>query len=72
MNESHLSMRDDFEMSLPSIDALVDDAIKFGAIGARLTGGGFGGCIIACVPRDELKPWTKKLLAAHPAAFTVA
>ena len=72
MNESHVSMRDDFEMSLPSIDALVDDAVKLGAIGARLTGGGFGGCIVACVHRDVLEPWTKKLLTAHPAAFTVA
>ncbi|MEL7488973.1 MAG: galactokinase, partial [Pseudomonadota bacterium] len=49
MNESHLSMRDDFEMSLPTIDALVADAVEFGAVGARLTGGGFGGCIVACV-----------------------
>ncbi len=72
MNESHMSMRDDFEMSLPSIDVLVEDAVKFGAIGARLTGGGFGGCIVACVDREHLAPWTKSLLAAHPAAFTVA
>lgn len=72
MTESHVSMRDDFEMSLPSIDALVEDAVKFGAIGARLTGGGFGGCIVACVPNDTLELWTTKLLEAHPAAFTVA
>ena len=72
MIESHASMRDDFEMSLPSIDKLVDDAVKFGAIGARLTGGGFGGCIVACVANDYLNEWTKKLLAAHPAAYVVA
>lgn len=72
MDESHISMRDDFEMSLPSIDALVEDAVKFGAVGARLTGGGFGGCIVACVHKDKLDTWTAKLLAAHPAAFTVA
>lgn len=72
MNESHISMRDDFEMSLPAIDALVDDAVKFGAFGARLTGGGFGGCIVACVAHENLGPWTKSLLAAHPSAFTVA
>lgn len=72
MNASHLSMRDDFEMSLPAIDALVVDAVKFGAVGARLTGGGFGGCIVACVAKDQLKEWTTKLLTAHPAAFTVA
>lgn len=72
MNESHTSMRDDFEMSLPPIDALVDDAVKLGAVGARLTGGGFGGCIVACVPNEILNNWTKELTAKHPAAFSVA
>lgn len=72
MNESHASMRDDFEMSLPPIDKLVQDAVGFGAIGARLTGGGFGGCIVACVQKHKLEPWTKKLLTAHSAAFAVA
>jgi len=72
MNESHVSMRDDFAMSLPSIDVLVEDAIVLGAQGARLTGGGFGGCIVACVHRDILPEWTERLLAKHPAAFTVA
>lgn len=72
MNASHISMRDDFEMSLPSIDALVDDAVEFGAIGARLTGGGFGGCIVACVERGVLETWSNRLLKAHPEAFLVA
>ena len=68
MNASHVSMRDDFEMSLPAIDALVSDAQEFGAIGARLTGGGFGGCIVACVENDRIEPWLARLLAAHPQA----
>ena len=68
MNESHVSMRDDFEMSLAPIDALVDDACHFGAIGARLTGGGFGGCIVACVQRENVNGWLDRLLAAHPGA----
>lgn len=72
MNESHVSMRDDFEMSLSPIDRLVEDAVRFGAIGARLTGGGFGGCIVACVEKGKLAHWTKKLLDAHPEAFHVA
>ena len=71
MNESHMSMRDDFEISLPAIDALVNDAISFGALGARLTGGGFGGCIVACVHNDDIGAWTKKLIAKHPNAFSV-
>ncbi|MXP46000.1 galactokinase [Altererythrobacter luteolus] len=66
MNASHASMRDDFEMSLPEIDALVDDAVALGADGARLTGGGFGGCIVACVQADAREAWQAALLAKHP------
>jgi len=48
MNASHASMRDDFEISTPEIDALVDFAQREdGIFGARLTGGGFGGCVVA-------------------------
>lgn len=72
MNESHNSMRDDFEMSVSPVDALVTDAQKFGATGARLTGGGFGGCIVACIAHDKLDAWRDKLLTAHPDAFWVA
>lgn len=71
MNESHISMRDDFDMSLPEIDALVSDAQEFGALGARLTGGGFGGCIVACVENDALDNWLAKLLAAHSQATLI-
>jgi galactokinase len=68
MNASHLSMRDDFEISLPVIDALVADAKSLGAVGARLTGGGFGGCIAACVELDRRDAWLAAVLAAHPQA----
>lgn len=72
MNESHISMRDNFEMSVPKVDALVADAQSFGAVGARLTGGGFGGCIVACVEHEKLDAWRDELLAAHVDAFWVA
>jgi len=72
MNESHISMRDDFEMSVPPVDTLVADAQSLGATGARLTGGGFGGCIVACVEHGKLNTWREALLAAHPRAFSVA
>lgn len=54
LSASHASMRDDFEVSLPDIDRLVAiaDATP-GVLGARLTGGGFGGCVIALVARAE-------------------
>jgi len=68
MNESHLSMRDLFEMSLPEIDALVSSAMEFGALGARLTGGGFGGCIVACLQQGQRDAWLAKVLAEHPQA----
>ena len=71
MIESHISMRDDFEITIPQVDQLVSDAVAFGALGARQTGGGFGGCIVACVPEDLLDQWTHKLLSAHPTAYWV-
>ncbi|MEO1658414.1 MAG: galactokinase [Pseudomonadota bacterium] len=71
MNESHISMRDDFAMSLPAIDQLVETAVSSGALGARLTGGGFGGCIVAAVPSPKAEAWAETVLARHPSAFLV-
>lgn len=48
---SHASLRDDFEVSTPELDVLVEQAVAAGAIGARLTGAGFGGCIVALAPK---------------------
>ena len=50
MYASHASLRDDYEVSTPELDAFVETARKQGAVGARLTGAGFGGCAIALVP----------------------
>ena len=49
LTASHESLRDDFEVSCPELDATVDAALSAGALGARMTGGGFGGCAIALV-----------------------
>lgn len=68
MNASHASMRDDFEVSIPPVDALVAAAVELGAAGARLTGGGFGGCIVACVAKDRRDDWLASLLKRHPLA----
>ena len=51
---SHASMRDDFEISCPELDAAVEAALEAGAVGARMTGGGFGGSAVALVPEDAL------------------
>ncbi len=54
LSASHASLRDDFEVSTPELDVAVDGALAAGALGARLVGGGFGGCAIAlCHGRDE-------------------
>jgi galactokinase len=50
LNESHASMRDDFRISTPELDVLVEELRRAGAYGARLTGGGFGGCAVALCP----------------------
>ena len=54
MLASHHSLRDDFEVSTPELDRLVELAVDAGAFGARLTGAGFGGCIVALVERAAL------------------
>ena len=53
MLASHASSRDDMQVSIPELDALVEELVNAGAYGARLTGGGFGGCVVALVPEAE-------------------
>ena len=57
MGESHDSMRDDFEITIPEIDYLVELAqVAIGKNGgARMTGGGFGGCIVCLVPNEKVE-----------------
>jgi galactokinase len=52
LGASHLSLRDDYEVSSPELDAAVDAALEAGALGARMTGAGFGGCAIALVGEE--------------------
>ncbi|MHC3000075.1 galactokinase [Microbacterium sp. HJ5] len=75
---SHASMRDDFEISVPELDTAVDTALAAGAIGARMTGGGFGGAAIALIARDRVERLTDAVTAAfaasgfaRPSIFTV-
>jgi galactokinase len=54
LTESHASMRDDFEITTPALDLAVEVALREGALGARMTGGGFGGSVIALIGRGQL------------------
>ncbi|MFH8251444.1 galactokinase [Microbacterium sp. B2969] len=65
---SHVSMRDDFEISAPELDTAVDAALAAGAIGARMTGGGFGGAAIALVSHDQVDGVVDAVTAAFAAS----
>ena len=57
LTESHASLRDDYEVTGPYLDAIVGAALQApGCLGARMTGAGFGGCAIALVEQDEFRP----------------
>lgn len=53
MAASHASLRDDFRVSTPELDTLVEALLESGAIGARLTGAGFGGCVVAVTAPEQ-------------------
>ncbi|MEP6479793.1 MAG: galactokinase [Rhodoglobus sp.] len=79
LDASHRSMRDDFEISVPELDLAVEIAQGNGAIGARMTGGGFGGSAIALVPTGDVSRIQVAIdggFAEHgfqqPTAFTVS
>jgi galactokinase len=56
-------MRVDFEITVPTIDLAVESARAAGALGARMTGGGFGGCIIALVSTGQSTEVTERVAA---------
>jgi galactokinase len=65
LTASHASMRDDFEITVPRIDAAVEAALAAGAHGARMTGGGFGGCVLALIDADQAGQTTAAVEAAY-------
>jgi galactokinase len=79
MLASHRSLRDDFAVSTPELDRLVDLAVDAGAYGARLTGAGFGGCVVALVASGEADAVAAAVTGRYraetgrePSAFTVS
>lgn len=66
MNASHVSLRDDYEVSCDEIDVLVEEAWKLdGVIGSRITGGGFGGCTVSIVKDEAVEAFQEKVGAAY-------
>lgn len=61
MSKSHSSLRQFYECSHPLVDALVDRAMSCGALGARLTGAGWGGCIVAITTNDKVSQFVEAL-----------
>ena len=68
LTSSHVSMRDDFDITTEHIDLIADAAVRAGAFGARMTGGGFGGCVIALVPADRVEAVSDAVRSATRAA----
>ncbi len=68
MNESHESLRDDFEVSSDALNAMVDNARKHpGCYGARMTGAGFGGCAVALIDAAQADDFVAKTSAGYEA-----
>ncbi len=68
LTASHASMRDDFEISTPELDTAVEAALTAGALGARMTGGGFGGAAIALVAHADAERVSDAATAAFAAS----
>jgi galactokinase len=72
MVQSHNSLRDDYEVSCPELDFLAAEAIKVkGVYGARMTGGGFGGCIVALVQPRSVEPLSEHLKKVYQQKFKI-
>lgn len=72
MHQSHVSLRDDYEVSTAELDFLVEQAMKVkGVYGARMTGGGFGGCIVSLVQPRAVENFTSTVRQAYHQKFKI-
>ena len=68
MNASHVSLRDDYEVTGPELDTMAEEAWKIdGVIGSRMTGGGFGGCTVSLVKDEAIDTFIDKVRKAYEA-----
>ena len=66
MNESHASLRDDFEVSCEQLNVMVETALaQPDCFGARMTGAGFGGCTVNLVARDQAEVFARSLASRY-------
>jgi galactokinase len=72
MDESHSSCRDDYEISCLELEMLVSIAREHGALGARLTGAGFGGCTVNIVPKDQVDDFIRAVTEEYYEGFIKA
>lgn len=72
MNKSHATARENYEITIPETDALVAAAVAAGALGARQTGGGWGGAIVALVSNETVKAVSNELTARFSNARVLA
>ena len=73
MNASHVSLRDDYEVTGKELDTLVEEAWKIpGVIGSRMTGAGFGGCTVSLLENDAVEPFISKVGEAYKKAIGYA
>jgi galactokinase len=75
LTASHASLRDDFAVSVPALDAAVETALEHGALGARLVGGGFGGSVLVLAPATAVEDITGAVIRraaadGHPEPVT--
>jgi galactokinase len=69
MDESHASLREDFEVSTAALDLMADCARRApGCLGARMTGAGFGGCVVALVRRERVDAFVSAVAAPYERA----
>lgn len=72
MGESHRSLKDDYEVSCEELDFLVSAAVQIdGVFGARMTGGGFGGCTVNLVAKDKVDSFTSEIKKAYLAKYNL-
>ncbi len=72
MNASHVSLRDDYEVTGPELDAMAEAAWKInGVIGSRMTGGGFGGCTVSLVKDEAIDEFIEKVGAEYEAKIGI-